>query len=395
LILSPRMSTARPATLIVLLTVFVDIVGFGMLLPILPGHAASLGLNPTLIGVVVGSYSAIQLLLAPFWGRVSDRFGRRPVLMLGLAGSAASYAMFAIAGNWWLLLLSRVLDGGSGATINVGQAYLADSTPPAERARAMGKVGASVGMGFIVGPMLGGIISTFGSVATVAWTAAIITTINLILAWRILPESSRTQPEPVAAEVDTSPSRLLLPLSVLFLSTLAFSVIYVVFPLWGESTLDRSPSTISYWFALMGLVTAIVQGGVLGRLVNKVGETGAARGGTAFLAVGLALLPMAGLAGELRLYVVLVLLGIGYGLAGPAMLGLVSRDTGSARQGRTLGVAQSATSLARIVGPVLAGAVMTSGGAETAFVAAAGVAFVGLLMSLVLGARLRVRSPTR
>jgi DHA1 family tetracycline resistance protein-like MFS transporter len=288
-----------------------------------------------------------------------------------------------------------VLDGGSGATINVGQAYLADSTPPAERARAMGKVGASVGMGFIVGPMLGGIISTFGSVATVAWTAAIITTINLILAWRILPESSRTQPEPVAAEVDTSPSRLLLPLSVLFLSTLAFSVIYVVFPLWGESTLDRSPSTISYWFALMGLVTAIVQGGVLGRLVNKVGETGAARGGTAFLAVGLALLPMAGLAGELRLYVVLVLLGIGYGLAGPAMLGLVSRDTGSARQGRTLGVAQSATSLARIVGPVLAGAVMTSGGAETAFVAAAGVAFVGLLMSLVLGARLRVRSPTR
>jgi MFS family permease len=130
-----RTPLAQRASAIVLATVFVDIVGFGMILPILPGHAASLGSSPTTIGLLVGSYSAIQLLLAPFWGRVSDRIGRRPVLLIGLAGSAASYALFAMAGHWWVLLFSRLLDGGSGATINVGQAYLADATAPADRSR--------------------------------------------------------------------------------------------------------------------------------------------------------------------------------------------------------------------------------------------------------------------
>lgn len=381
------MSSTRPTSAVVLLTVFVDIVGFGMILPILPGHAASLGLGPLTIGIVVGAYSAIQLLLAPLWGRVSDRYGRRPVLLLGLFGSAMSYVLFALAGNWWLLLISRLLDGGSGATINVAQAYFADATAPEDRARAMGKIGAAVGLGFIVGPMIGGIGSALGGTLTVAWIAAAITALNLIVAWRILPESVRTPSHETAPPIVAPPSRLLLPLTVLFLSTLAFSVIYVVFPLWGETTLGVSRSTVSYWFALMGLVTAIVQGGVLGRLVRTVGETGTARGGTAFLAVGLALLPMAGLAGGARFYLVLVLLGIGYGLAGPAMLGLVSRDTGATRQGRTLGVAQSAASLARIIGPVLTGAVMAGGGAETAFLVSAGIAFAGLLAALVLGVR--------
>ena len=258
-----RMSSTRPTSAVVLLTVFVDIVGFGMILPILPGHAASLGLGPLTIGIVVGAYSAIQLLLAPLWGRVSDRYGRRPVLLLGLFGSAMSYVLFALAGNWWLLLISRLLDGGSGATINVAQAYFADATAPEDRARAMGKIGAAVGLGFIVGPMIGGIGSALGGTLTVAWIAAAITALNLIVAWRILPESVRTPSHETAPPIVAPPSRLLLPLTVLFLSTLAFSVIYVVFPLWGETTLGVSRSTVSYWFGLMGLVTAIVQGGVL------------------------------------------------------------------------------------------------------------------------------------
>jgi DHA1 family tetracycline resistance protein-like MFS transporter len=381
-----RAVSTRPASPIVLATVFVDIVGFGMILPILPGHAASLGGNPTTIGLLVGAYSAIQLLLAPFWGRVSDTIGRRPVLLIGLAGSAVSYALFALAGHWWVLLVSRLLDGGAGATINVGQAYLADATPPEERARAMGKIGAAVGLGFIVGPMLGG-ITAGGGVTLVAWIAAAITTMNLIVAWRFLPESVRHAPSAPIPEPAVSTSRVLLPLSVLFLSTLAFSVMYVVFPLWGEATLAVSRSTVSYWFALIGLVTAIVQGGVLGWLVRVAGETGTARCGTAFLATGLALVPLAGDAGGARFYVVLVLLGIGYGLAGPAMLGLVSRDTGASRQGRILGVAQSAASLARIIGPVLAGMVMSGAGAAAAFMVSATVAAAGLMMALVLGVR--------
>jgi multidrug resistance protein len=384
---SVRPTPVRPATTIVLATVFVDIVGFGMILPILPGHAAELGGNPTTIGLLVGAYSAIQLVLAPFWGRISDRFGRRPVLLIGLAGSAVSYALFAVAGHWWVLLASRLLDGGSGATINVGQAYLADATAPESRARAMGKIGAAVGLGFIVGPMLGG-ITVQGGVTLVAWVAAAITALNLIVAWRILPESARVvRAEPPAVELPVAASRLMLPLSVLFLSTLAFSVMYVVFPLWGEATLGATRSTVSYWFALIGLVTVVVQGGVLGWLVRAVGETGTARCGTAFLATGLAMVPIAGDAGGLRFYLVLVLLGVGYGLAGPAMLGLVSRDTGASRQGRILGVAQSAASLARIIGPVLAGVVMSGAGAASAFLVSATVAAAGLMAALVLGVR--------
>lgn len=374
----------RSATSTVLLTVFIDIVGFGMILPILPGHAVALGASPVMVGVLVGAYSAIQMVLAPFWGRISDRFGRRPVLLLGLTGSAASYALMASTGNLWWLLLSRLLDGGSGATINVGQAYLADASAPEHRARAMGKIGAAVGTGFIVGPMLGGILAVHG-VATVAWVAAGITGGNLLLAGRYLPESTHLAAPPPPLEVTIDRQRLILPISVLFLSTLAFSVMYVVFPLWGEQHLGASRSTVSYWFALIGLVTAVIQGGLLGRIVQRVGETGTARGGTAFLATGLAMVPLVGSAAEPGFYAVLLLLGAGYGLAGPAMLGLVSRDTGASRQGRILGLAQSAASLARIGGPVLAGAVMSASGAEAAFVVSAGVAGLGLLLALALG----------
>ncbi len=370
----------------VIATVFVDIVGFGMILPILPGQADRLGSSPAAIGVLVASYSAIQFLLAPLWGRASDRFGRRPVLLFGLAGSALSYVVFALAGSFEVLLLSRLLDGGSGATVNVAQAYLADESPAEARARAMGKVGAAVGMGFIVGPLLGGITASQGA-AAVGWVAAAITFANLVVAWRILPESARREHHDPIAPLVINPSRIAVPLGVLFLATLAFSVMYVVFPLWGEQTLGASRSTVGYWFALIGFVTAVVQGGFLGRTVTWLGEHGSARLGTALLAVGLLAVPYAGLRGGAALYVVLAVLGAGYGLAGPAMLGLVSRLTGAARQGRILGVAQSATSLARIVGPVVAGVVMEAGGAGAAFGTSAAVAGVGMLMALLIGAR--------
>lgn len=380
---------ARSAIPIVIATVFVDVIGFAMVLPLLPSYAARFGSTPFMIGMLVAAYSAMQFVFAPMWGRAGDRIGRRPVLLIGLAGSVASYLVFALADGFGLLLLSRIIDGGSGATVNVAQAYLADETAPERRTRAMGIVGAAFGLGFIVGPILGGITSSI-DLALPGFVAAAFTAVNLVFAWWRLPESRRVSATAVRHRDAPLPWRPLAgPVAVLFAATLAFSVMYVVFPLFGETRFGVTRSTVSYWFALIGLVTAIVQGGLLGWLATTLGEGGVARLGTAMLASGFLLIPLTGAAGTATLpfYVALMLLGAGFGMTGPAMIGLVSRRTDAARQGRVLGVTQSASSMARIVGPIVAGLVMQAHSADAAFQTSAGMAAVGFVVALVFVAR--------
>jgi multidrug resistance protein len=373
---------------IVIATVFVDIIGFAMILPLLPSYAARLGGSPTAIGLLVAAYSLLQLVLAPLWGRASDRFGRRPVLLIGLAGSVASYLLFAVAGSYAVLLISRLIDGASGASINVAQAYLADETRTTQRARAMGIVGAAVGVGFIVGPILGGITASI-SPAMPGLVAAAITAINLVVAIVILPESRQRRQTVRKATVPVRWRDLAPAVSVIFLATLAFSVMYVVFPLFGEQRLGATRSTVSYWFAFVGLVTAIVQGGLLGRLVRWLGEPGTARLGAALLAGGFLLVAPSVRGGEITatFYAALACLGAGFGMAGAAMTGLVSRRTAADRQGRVLGLTQSASAMARIVGPIAAGAIMQARSAEGAFVASAAMAAIALAIAAGLGRR--------
>ncbi|HQW67579.1 MAG TPA: MFS transporter [Gemmatimonadales bacterium] len=373
---------ARSAIPIVVATVFVDVIGFGMILPLLPSYAARLGGSPAAIGLLVASYSAMQFVLAPLWGRASDMFGRRPVLLIGLAGSVASYLVFAWADSLPLLLLSRVLDGGSGATINVAQAYLADETTPEKRTKAMGVVGAAFGLGFIVGPILGGITASIGTTLP-GLVAAAITAANLVMAWLLLPESVRRVATPGVPEAPLAWRGLAPPVTVLFLATLAFSVMYVVFPLYGEARFGASRSTVGYWFAFVGLATAIVQGGLLGRLVARFGEAGVARLGALLMAVGFVLVPPAGEAAApgALFYGALTLLGAGFGMAGPSMIGLASRRAAATVQGRTLGVTQSASSLARIVGPIVAGLVMQASSDGGAFQFSALMAAVALVVA--------------
>jgi len=373
---------ARSAIPIVVATVFVDVIGFGMILPLLPSYAARLGGSPAAIGLLVASYSAMQFVLAPLWGRASDMFGRRPVLLIGLAGSVASYLVFAWADSLPLLLLSRVLDGGSGATINVAQAYLADETTPEKRTKAMGVVGAAFGLGFIVGPILGGITASIGTTLP-GLVAAAITAANLVMAWLLLPESVRRVATPGVPEAPLAWRGLAPPVTVLFLATLAFSVMYVVFPLYGEARFGASRSTVGYWFAFVGLATAIVQGGLLGRLVARFGEAGVARLGALLMAVGFVLVPPAGEAAApgALFYGALTLLGAGFGMAGPSMIGLASRRAAATVQGRTLGVTQSASSLARIVGPIVAGLVMQASSDGGAFRFSALMAAVALVVA--------------
>jgi len=166
--------------------VLIDLVGFGIVLPLLPSQAAQFSSSATAIGALVASFSLMQFLVAPWWGRVSDRIGRRPVLVLGLASSAVSYLLFALARDYWVLLLSRILAGGLGATVNVAQACLADITPPAGRARAMGIIGVAFGMGFIIGPAIAALTSHAGA-AVPGYTAAAFCAASLLLAWFYLP----------------------------------------------------------------------------------------------------------------------------------------------------------------------------------------------------------------
>ena len=383
-------SLPRSAIPIVIATVFIDVIGFGMVLPLLPSYAARLGGTPGNIGLLVASYSAIQFVLAPLWGRVSDRIGRRPVLLIGLAGSVASYLVFAFANSLPLLLLSRVLDGGSGATVNVAQAYLADETTPEQRTKAMGMVGAAFGLGFIVGPILGGITAAIGNTLP-GIIAAIITAVNLIMAWRVLPESIPAAVAANAPAARTPWRALAAPVAVLFLATLAFSVMYVVFPLFGELRFKARRRVVSYWFAYGGLARALGRGGLLGRLVTRRGEVGVARLGAGVMAVGFLLIPPAGAVGAPGplFYTALALLGAGFGMAGPAMIGLASRRAAATVQGRTLGVTQSASSLARIIGPIVAGAVMQAASAEGAFRLSAAMAAGALLLAATLFPRER------
>lgn len=241
----------------------IDLIGFGMVLPLLPGHAAEFSSSETAIGALVASFSLMQFLVAPWWGRLSDRIGRRPVILLGLASSALSYLLFAVAGNYWVLLLSRVIAGGLGATVNVAQAYLADITPPAGRARAMGMIGMAFGLGFIIGPALAAITSHAG--ATVPGvTAAGFCLVSLVLGWRFLPETREHQPSNTVGPV---PWRTVAsPYLVMLFSVVGFAVITVVFPLFTTQAMGLGRRETSMFFVLMGLSSALVQGWLLGKL---------------------------------------------------------------------------------------------------------------------------------
>jgi len=372
--------SSRSATFALFFTVFIDLIGFGIVLPLLPSYAARLQVDDVGIGFVVASFSLMQFLLAPWWGRLSDRVGRRPVILVGLAGSALSYLLFAYAGNFWILLLSRVIAGGMGATVNVAQAYLADVTPPERRAKAMGLIGAAFGLGFVVGPAIGGLTSRLGD-AVPGLVAAGLSLANLTLAWFRLPETRVHQPRETATSGAIHWRMLVAPYAVLLLSTIAFTVMYVVFPLYVERTLGYDRHQTAYLFVLLGLVTAVVQGGLVGRLVQWFGERRLMEAGCLLVAAGLASLPLTTGGGQahrgVALLGVMLLLGLGTGVISPSTTGYISRIASDSEQGRALGLLTSVSAIARIVGPLLAGALNQVMGSPATFVTMACLSLAG------------------
>ena len=372
-----------PAARRLFLTVFLDLIGFGIVLPLLPSYGARYTSSAALIGALVATDSLLTFLLAPAWGRLSDRIGRRPVLLIGLAGSVLSYVIFGLAGSFLALVLSRVVSGATGATIHVAQAYLADVTPPERRSHAMGLIGAAFGLGFTIGPAIGGSASAYGD-ALPGLIAAAITGINLILAWLGLPETE-VRRRPDYRPLPLHWARLGSPFGVMFASTLAFTAIYVSFPLYSQQVLGYERRSVSSFFVVIGLVTIVVQGRIVGRLAPRFGERRLVVAGAALMAAGFgAFVPLAGTTEGLLASI--ALLTTGFCLVGPSLAALVSRTTAAEEQGRALGMLQSVGAVARIVGPPAAGIAGQVAGPAAPFYAAAAAAALAAAAGLMQSA---------
>lgn len=351
---------------IIFLTIFIDLIGFGIVLPLLPFYAQDFGATPLMIGFMVGVHPAMQLVFAPIWGRLSDRIGRRPILLVGLLGSGLSYLIFGLATGYWWLFASRVMAGIAGANVPVAQAYIADSTDAANRTRGMGLVGAAFGLGFIAGPAIGGALSHFGY-AVPGYFAAALSLSNAVAAYFYLPESLPLQARRriaerrarglvgrlrMAVEFARRPAIGTL-IGIFFLVTFVFAVFTTIFPLWLGAELGYSARHAGYLMAFLGLAMAIVQGRLLGPLASRLGERRLLVIGTSTLIGAYALLPLAD--ALWLLCGTLVLVAFGTGLNWPSLTSLASQYADIDVQGAVLGVMQSMSSLGRMLGAVWAG----------------------------------------
>ncbi|MBA2458393.1 MAG: MFS transporter [Gemmatimonadales bacterium] len=358
----PGGSGAKFRRLAVLIAVnFVDMLGFMIVLPLLPFYALELSASPEIIGWLIASFSIAQLLSAPLWGRVSDRYGRRPALLIGLTASAVAYAVFGFAESIWLLFLSRLVQGAGGGTTGVAQAYVADTMAPADRARALGWLSAATSAGVSLGPALGSLSARFGQEAP-GLVAAALCVVNIAFAWRWLPESKPRDDgvprirRPVwfsawsaLRHPGTGLARLLW---IYGIGMLAFSAMTSVLSLYLGAEFGLDATTIGPIFTYIGVLSFVMRSLLLGPIVDRLGEAWTMRIGTVLLVLGLVLYPLPrtlwGLAA------VIPLVPIGTALLFPSTTSLMSRHSDPREFGATMGLAQTFAGIARVAAPLLA-----------------------------------------
>jgi multidrug resistance protein len=377
---------------IIFLTVFIDLVGFGIVIPILPLYAKHFGASESVNGLLVGVYSAMQFLLSPVLGRISDRVGRRPVLLVSLLGTCVGFAIMGFAGSLLWLFVARIIDGISGGNISTAQAYIADITTPEERTKAMGLIGAAFGLGFVLGPAIGGILSAY-SIAAPFLFASALALINAILVFIRLPESlspeHRAQPEDRApiSEVFKHGWHLPALMASYFFSIAGFAMMTTNYALFTHERFHYNQAQNGYVFAFIGIIGALVQGGLLRRLVKKQSEKSLAIVGVALLIIGIAFLPL--VTTLTTLLIATATIGIGNSFVTPTLNGLASRSAERTWQGRVIGLMQSSGSLARWLAPMLAGKLLSmdvghSYYGRTPFWAASGILCIALIVTLQL-----------
>jgi len=357
----------RSPLVVIFTTVFIDLVGFGIVIPVLPLYAEGTEFNatPRMVGILFASYSVMQLIFSPVLGSLSDKYGRRPVLLFSIIGTGIGFLILGAANTLWMLFVGRILDGITGGNISTAQAYIADVTSPENRAKGMGLIGAAFGLGFIFGPAIGGILSRWG-IHVPFYFAAALCFANAILLYFTLPETvGPDHPARVSAAGGrgfselfrslTQP-RLGFVLTIYFLFIVAFSIMTTSFALYTMFRFGYGAQINGYLFAYVGLIAVVIQGVLIGRLVRRFGEVGLVITGALLFAISLFAVPLVGpdTGGLVALLVGGGVFSLGNSLSTPALNSLASKCAGPAQQGTVLGVTQSVASLARAVGPSMA-----------------------------------------
>lgn len=376
---------------VVFLTVLLDLIGFGIVIPLYPFYAESMGASPLMVTLLASTYSLAQFFFAPLWGALSDRHGRRPILLLSIGMGTLAMAGFAWAPSLLWLFVFRALHGLFAANISVAQAIIADTTTPENRAKGMGMIGAAFGLGFTIGPFVGGELSDYGLATPIA-AAAALQAFNFLLALAILPETrtgdapSRQRPIDPAAFGRVLVHPVVGPIVTLsFLLIFAFSMMESTFSLFQEHQNHLGPKEVGRVLGVIGVVGVFVQGGAIGPLVRTFGEKRLIQVGILSLAAALLALAFAAPWGPLL--GVAAWIAVSHGLLSPSLNAILSKRTPEADQGFVLGSNQSLGALARALAPGLGGLLFTHAAHAAPFLA--GAALLGL------GAALTLRVPNQ
>ena len=384
------------SVLVLIGTMLVDMIGFGIVLPLLPFYATEFGSSDWMVGPLVASFSVAQLIATPFWGKISDHYGRRPLILAGLAFSAASYVLFGLATTVTVLFVSRIVQGASGGTIAVAQAYVADTTAPERRAQVLGWLSAATGAALMIGPAIGSWAFQWGGHSAPGFVAAGLCVANLLFALRFLPEPNAARSRAGKTTLSVPPLRevlrtalrepMLNMIAIYFIGMGAFTAITAIFPLFLKERFGIDETTVGFVFLMIGAVSVLVRGIAVGPLVHRFGEPAVSRLGAVLLALGLA----AGAFAHTFPMLVLAIIGIsaGTGTLFPPLAALISRSAAPEVQGSTLGVNQFFGGMARVIGPLWGAAVFDFYGASAPFLTAS----IGIGLAFFI--TLRLRRPT-
>jgi len=375
--------------------VMIDLIGFGIVIPLLPFYGEHFHADPFTVSVMMASYSLGQFVAAPLWGRLSDTIGRRPVLIISLFGAVLAYITLGFATTLWMLFAARIFGGLMAGNISTAFAYIADITTPENRAKGMGVVGAAFGLGFIAGPAIGGLLAganpDTADFQTPAFVAACLSMVALLMTFAFLKESlsaerrARHKEQPRQSRfiqfkkaLERPGIGLLILLS--FLATFVFAGMETTFAMWSRRQFGWGPEQNGYLFAFIGIIAAILQGGVVGRLTKRFGEGNLIVQGAFALALGMALIPFS--TSVAWLMSAMVVVAYGFSVINPALNSLISLRSDTSNQGQTMGVARSATTLARVVGPAWAGVLFAGLGKEWPYYAGTALMLVVAFLAL-------------